>query len=108
MSVLHPSKRHSPVTTNPLHSASVHIREFPGVVNPRPWEAEFGGLSQGLGQDYLSPRKLIEISGERDLKSVTYMDLTVNSADNSLGNFGEWMAGIDNSVSAPTTLHSYM
>lgn len=88
MSVLHPLRRHPSDTANPLHSASVHITEFPDVVNPRPWEAEFGGLSQGLGQDYLSPRKLTEITGERDLKNVTYIELTVNSADNSLGNFG--------------------
>ncbi len=90
MSIVHTPERHPLEVTNLLHSASVCITEFPDVVNPQPWETEFGELSQGLGQDYLSPRKLIKITGERDLKGVTYMDLTVNSSENSLGNFGEW------------------
>ena len=94
MSVFHPSQQHPSDNTNPLHSASIHITEFPDVVNPQPWEAEFAELSQGLGQDYLSPRKLVQTTGERDLKSVTYLELTVNSADNSLGNFGELMIGV--------------
>ncbi|XP_064392424.1 leucine-rich repeat-containing protein 56-like [Halichondria panicea] len=88
MSIVHTPERHPLEVTNLLHSASVCITEFPDVVNPQPWETEFGELSQGLGQDYLSPRKLIKITGERDLKGVTYMDLTVNSSENSLGNFG--------------------
>ncbi len=94
MSVLHTPDRHPSEVTNPLHSASVYITEFPDVVNPQPWETEFGELSQGLGQDYLSPRKLTKITGERDLKDVTYMDLTVNSSENSLGNFGECVVGL--------------
>ena len=88
MSVLHPSHRHPPEVTNPLHSASVHITEFPEVINPRPWEVEFEGLTSGFGQDYLSPRKLSKLTGESNLKNVTYLELSVNSDESSLGNFG--------------------
>lgn len=42
----------------------------------------------GLSSDYLSPKKLIELTGERDLSKVTYLEFSINTMDNSLGNFG--------------------
>ena len=45
-------------------------------------------MSRGICQDYLSPNKLSEITGEKDLRNVTYLDLSVNSSESSLGNFG--------------------
>ena len=85
MSVLHSPYRHP----SPLHSASVHITEFPDITNSQPWDvAELGAITRGICQDYLSPSKLSEITGEKDLKNVTYLDLSVNSSESSLGNFG--------------------
>lgn len=76
---------------NSLHSASVHITDYSESVNPQPWESsgnEERSREGGMIQDYLSPVKLIQLSGEPDLRRITSLELTVNTMENSLGNFG--------------------
>ena len=43
----------------------------------------------GLSHDYLSPKKLMELTGERDLSKVTYLEFSINTLENSVGNFGK-------------------
>ena len=76
-----------------LHSASVHITGFAELVNPSPWKFDLPVRAReregdGLSHDYLSPRKLTELTGESDLSKVTYLEFSINTLENSLGNFG--------------------
>ena len=76
-----------------LHSASVHITGFAELVNPSPWKFDLPVRPReregdGLSHDYLSPRKLTELTGESDLSKVTYLEFSINTLENSLGNFG--------------------
>ena len=76
-----------------LHSASIHITEY--WEPPQPWGEQEGagleGKGEGPNQDYLSPQKLTELTGEDDLSKVTYLEFSVNTSENSLGNFGEYL-----------------
>ena len=78
-----------------LHSASVHITGLAELVNPSPWTFDLPARAEerdsegdGLSRDYLSPRKLTELTGESDLGKVTYLEFSINTMENSLGNFG--------------------
>ncbi len=42
-----------------------------------------------MAQDYLTPMKLVQLSQEPDLTKLTFLELTVNTTENSLGDFGE-------------------
>ena len=81
---------------SPLHSASVHITSFADFVNPRPsWEFDLPKRTvdreleeEDLSHVYLSPKKLMELTGESNLNNVTYLEFSINTLENSLGNFG--------------------
>lgn len=85
------------VNKSPLHSASVNISDFTEVaLNPQPrgvGASKDGGdkpLKEPMNQDYLSPMKLVQLTEEPDLSRVTYLELSINTAENSLGNFGNF------------------
>lgn len=76
-----------------LHSASIHISSVTeAAANPRPWQARQEGTNtpsrEALNQDYLSPIKLVQLTSEPDLSRVSYLELTINTTENSVGNFG--------------------
>ena len=82
-----------------LHSASVHISSLTEAVsNPQPWQGREEGRkpasSEVLSQDYLSPIKLVQLTTEPDLSRVSYLELTIDTTENSVGNFGRsgWLA----------------
>lgn len=91
----------SPTRSSPsaLHSASVHITEVSDFSNPHPQESGNSRRSSldsvtedvrtGITQDYLTPLKLMQLSQEPDLSRVTFLELSVNTTENSLGNFGK-------------------
>ena len=86
-----------------LYSASVHISSLSEVdsssINPQPWGPEGSGrwdrpssttgFNGTFNQQYLSPMKLVQITHEPDLSRVTYLELSINTAESSVGNFGE-------------------
>lgn len=82
-----------------LHSASIHISSFPdaeAVINPQPWRQQQEEGSKGskavrepLNQGYLSPMKLVQLTEVPDLSRVTYLELSINTSENSVGNFGK-------------------
>ena len=78
--------------TSPLHSASVHITGFADLVNPSPWKFDLPERKErekdDPTQDYLSPKKLVELTGETNLHKVNYLEFSINTLENSLGNFG--------------------
>ena len=78
--------------TSPLHSASVHITGFADLVNPNPWKFNLPERKErekdDPTQDYLSPKKLVELTGETNLHKVNYLEFSINTLENSLGNFG--------------------
>ena len=77
------------VTTSPLHSASLHISELTeSYNNPQPRRSAEDGNELTRDQEFLSPVKLMQITGEMDLNRVTYLELVINTAENSMGNFG--------------------
>lgn len=92
MSVMdYPSK----VERSSLHSASVHISSITeAAANPEPWQARLEGRNptsrEALNQDYLSPIKLVQLTSEPDLSKVSYLELTINTTENSVGNFGTY------------------
>ena len=87
-----PPRRASP---SQLHSASVHITGFADFVNPSPWNFDLPSTSRprekdrdGMSHEYLSPKKLTELTGEEELSKVSYLEVSLNTLENSLGNFG--------------------
>ena len=44
---------------------------------------------EALNQDYLSPMKLVQLTSEPDLSRVSHLELTINTTENSVGNFGK-------------------
>lgn len=44
-----------------------------------------------LANDYLSPSRLEEIAGRRDLENITMMEMTVNTSETTMGNFGSYL-----------------
>ena len=79
-------------TSSPLHSASVQITGFADLVNPNPWKFDLPERREkekdDPSQDYLSPKKLVELTGESNLHKVNYLEFSINTLENSLGNFG--------------------
>jgi hypothetical protein len=79
---------------SPLHSASIHISQLTEASsNPQPQEARDEGRRQpmsreALSQDYLSPMKLVQLTSEPELNRVSYLELTINTMESSVGNFG--------------------
>ena len=78
---------------SPLHSASIQITDdFADYANPQPWgphqDERQPGSSEVINQGYLSPLKLVQLTGEPDLSRVAYLELSINTTENSLGNFG--------------------
>ncbi|KAK2168588.1 hypothetical protein NP493_1220g00077 [Ridgeia piscesae] len=64
----------------------IKITEFSGSrVNPEPVTFEESDI---LLEEYLSPRRLRELTGVDDLDKVHFLELKVNTSDTSLGNFG--------------------
>ncbi len=79
-----------------LHSASVHISSLAGAVsNPQPWQVgedwrkPAAASSEALSQDYLSPIKLMQLAAEPDLSRVSYLELSIDTTENGVGNFGK-------------------
>ena len=76
-----------------LYSASVQISSLMEQTsnNPRPWQAgqqSTPTTAQTLQQDYLSPIKLVQLTAEPDLSRVTSLHLSIDTTENSVGNFG--------------------
>lgn len=76
-----------------LYSASVQISSLVELTsnNPRPWQAgqqSTPTTAQTLQQDYLSPIKLVQLTAEPDLSRVTCLHLSIDTTENSVGNFG--------------------
>lgn len=91
---LEPKQSGRPEGVRPaLHSASIHISSFPEAVNPQPWGQEQADGSKAvrepLNQGYLSPMKLVQLTEEPDLSRVTYLELSISTSENSVGNFGK-------------------
>ena len=90
LSVFSSSAQHT--TSSPLHSASVQITGFADLVNPNPWKFDLPERREkeknDPSQDYLSPKKLVELTGESNLHKVSYLEFSINTLENSLGNFG--------------------
>ena len=87
-----------------LHSVSTFITHVPDFSELRPsgsdkrtsgsvCAAEEDG-KQAIVQDYLTPLKLVQLSGEPDLSRVAFLELSVNTTENSLGNFGKWIVSL--------------
>ena len=79
-----------------LHSASVHISSLTqrvSVVNPQPWDKQdqtgSSSTTEPLNQGYLSPMKLVQLTEEPDLHRVTYLELSIDTSESSVGNFGK-------------------
>lgn len=77
-----------------LYSASVHISSLTKATsNPQPWRGREEGKkpasTESLQQGYLSPMKLVQLTEEPDLSQVSYLELSVNTVEHSVGNFGE-------------------
>ncbi len=82
-----------------LQSASIHITNISDFSNPRPEHCEnlrsasvspcLEECTSPMAQDYLTPMKLVQLSQEPDLTKLTFLELTVNTTENSLGDFGE-------------------
>ncbi|CAI7995442.1 Leucine-rich repeat-containing protein 56 [Geodia barretti] len=72
-------------SASPLHSASVQVTDVSSLANPAPVG---GRTKENFGEDYLSPTRLRQLSGKRDLGQVNYLQISVNTQTSSLGNFG--------------------
>jgi Leucine-rich repeat (LRR) protein len=75
-------------SASPLHSASVHLTDVSSLANPAPVGRKGGRTKENFGEDYLSPTRLRQLSGKRDLGQVNYLQISVNTQTSSLGNFG--------------------
>lgn len=80
-----------------LHSASIHISNFPEAqtaTNPYPQGQgdRASAVREPLNQGFLSPMKLVQLTEEPDLSKVTYLELSINTSENSVGNFGKEVA----------------
>lgn len=49
-------------------------------------------MREPLNQGFLSPMKLVQLTEEPDLSKVTYLELSINTSENSVGNFGKEVA----------------
>lgn len=76
-----------PVPAVPREISSVRIREFDdSTANPEPIvQDEEADL---LLEEFLSPSKLKTLTGMKNLDEVEYLEMKVDTRDNSLGNFG--------------------
>ena len=61
------------------------------LANPEPFVFE---ESQLLNNDYLSPPKLKEISGNNDLNTVESIEIVINTNQAALGNFGQYLPSL--------------
>ncbi|XP_032894767.1 leucine-rich repeat-containing protein 56 isoform X1 [Amblyraja radiata] len=74
-------------------TATVRVLEFghPGLLNPNPVVKDEIGL---LIEEYLSPAKLRALTATEDLRQVKVLEMCVDTQDNSLGNFGEYLPSL--------------
>ncbi|XP_046862105.1 leucine-rich repeat-containing protein 56-like isoform X2 [Xenia sp. Carnegie-2017] len=71
----------------------VSIREFDDtLVNPDPVVTNVD--TEQLIEDYLSPQKLKSLTGIQDLDEVVFLEMKVNTVQNSLGNFGSMVQNL--------------
>ncbi|GAB1604877.1 leucine-rich repeat-containing protein 56-like isoform X1 [Argonauta hians] len=91
------------------HSKSIlarglKITEFPGdEINPQP---ESCSETDILLQQYLSPRKLCQLSGVDDLGDVKTLELKVDTSEMSLGNFGSLVPNLWELKLSTSNIHS--
>ncbi|XP_028409473.1 leucine-rich repeat-containing protein 56-like [Dendronephthya gigantea] len=82
---------HLPVSTS--SNESVNIREFEdAIVNPDPVIRNED--TEQLMEDFLSPQKLKNLTGIQDLHEVVFLEMIVNTLQNSLGNFGSMVQNL--------------
>ncbi|EDV29377.1 Leucine-rich repeat-containing protein 56 [Trichoplax sp. H2] len=60
--------------------------------NPEPSQKD--NEDADLFEEYLSPRKLQSLTGCTNLGEVNYLEIRVNTTDNTLGNFGIWLPNL--------------
>ena len=72
---------------------TVHISDFQDQdkINPRPSEKT---ESEYLLEEFLSPGRLKEITGESTLDNVATLQMVVDTTENSLGNFGLYLPNL--------------
>lgn len=71
----------------PKEISSVRIREFDdSTANPEPIVQD--KEADHLLEEFLSPSKLRMLTGMKNLEEVEYLEMKVDTRDNSLGNFG--------------------
>ncbi|XP_072032797.1 leucine-rich repeat-containing protein 56-like [Amphiura filiformis] len=74
-------------------ATSVHITEFGDIrVNPQPIVQEED--TDVLLEEYLSPRKLKEMTGVDDLEDIKFLEMRVDTTETSLGNFGSMVPNL--------------
>lgn len=79
--------------TSTTSSQSVNIREFDDtVINPDPVIRNED--TEQLMEDYVSPQKLKSLTGIHDLHEVVFLEMRVNTMQNSLGNFGSMVQNL--------------
>lgn len=72
---------------------NVNIREFEdSIINPDP--VIRNEETEQLMEDYLSPQKLKCLTGIRNLQELLFLEMVVNTTQNSLGNFGNMVANL--------------
>ncbi|XP_073246688.1 leucine-rich repeat-containing protein 56-like [Porites lutea] len=75
------------IPTIPRELSSVRIREFDeSTANPEPIAQD--DEADHLLEEFLSPAKLRFLTGMKNLDEVKYLEMKVDTRDNSLGNFG--------------------
>lgn len=81
-------------TTSIKHGHSgVNIREFEdSIINPDP--VIQNEETEQLMEDYLSPQKLKCLTGINDLQELLFLEMVVNTTQNSLGNFGNMVKNL--------------
>lgn len=80
------------VEQSSLHSASIHIGSLTEASsNPQPWQPkdEMRKHISGETSGYLSPIKLVQLTAEPDLSRITNLQLTIDTTEYSVGNFGK-------------------
>ena len=75
------------------YNFTVHISEFQDQdrINPRPNEKT---ESEYLLEEFLSPSRLREITENENLDQVTTLQMVVDTTENSLGNFGNYLPNL--------------
>ncbi|XP_015261096.1 PREDICTED: leucine-rich repeat-containing protein 56 [Gekko japonicus] len=74
-------------------SATVRVTDLglQGLLNPSPSVRDDGDL---LVDEYLSPCKLVTLTGLDDLRQVRALEMRVDTRENSLGNFGVYLPNL--------------